>query len=106
MSEQCDGIFDGKDVVGTIEPRLHANAGTDVLDEKQRPSEITDPGELSSSDSGCDSGNSCDCNSSDDGHNRFVDLCETDARRLDDGCGARKLCITEEDDQDGCCGCC
>ena len=60
MSEQCDGIVDGKDVVGTIEPRLHANAGTDVLDEKQRPSEITDPGELSSSDSGCDSGNSCE----------------------------------------------
>ena len=42
--EQYDDIVDGKDVVGTIEPRLHANVGKDVLDGKQRPSEITDPG--------------------------------------------------------------
>ena len=36
--EQYDDIADGKDVVGTIEPRLHANVGTDVLGEKQRHS--------------------------------------------------------------------
>ena len=97
--EQCDGIVDGKDVVGTIESRLHANVDTNVVDEKQRPSEITDPGELSSSDSGCDSGNSCDCSFNDDGHNFVEDTCKADARRLDDGCGARELCMSEEDDQ-------
>ena len=104
--EQHDDIVDRKDVVGTIEPRLHANVGKDVLDEKQRPSEITDPGELSSSDSGCDSGNSCDRSFNDDCHNCVEDTCKADARRLDDGCGARELCISEEDDQrlDG--GCC
>ena len=104
--EQCDGIVDGKDVVGTIESRLHANVGTHVVDEKQRPSEITEPGELSSSDSGCDSGNSCDCSFNDDGHNCVEDTCKGDARRLDAGCGARELCMSEEDDQrlnGGCC---
>ena len=97
--EQCDGIVDGKDVVGTIESRLHANVDTNVVDEKKRQSEITDPGELSSSDSGCDSGNSCDCSFKDDGHNFVEDTCKADARRLDDGCGARELCMSEEDDQ-------
>ena len=97
--EQYDDIVDGKDVVGTIEPRLHANVGKDVLDEKQRPSEITDPGELSSSDSGCDSGNSCDRSFNNDCHNCVENTCKADARRLDDGCGARELCISEEDDQ-------
>ena len=104
--EQCDGIVDGKDVVGTIESQLHANVGTNVVDEKQRPSEITDPDELSSSDSGCDSGNSCDCSFNDDGHNCVEDTCKGDARRLDAGCGARELCMSEEDDQrlnGGCC---
>ena len=47
----------------------------------------------------CDSGNSCDCSLSDDGHNRVEDTCETDARRLDDGCGARELCISGADDE-------
>ena len=104
--EQYDDIADGKDIVGTIEPQLHANVGKDVLDEKQRPSEITDPGELSSSDSGCDSGNGCERSFNDDCHNCVENTCKADARRLDDGCGARKLCISEEDDQrlDG--GCC
>ena len=104
--EQYDDIADGKDIVGTIEPQLHANVGKDVLDEKQRPSEITDPGELSSSDSGCDSGNSCDRSFNDDCHNCVEDTYKADARWLDDGCGARELCISEEDHQrlDG--GCC
>ena len=39
--EQCDDIVGGKDVVGTIEPRLHVNAGTNVVDEKPRQSEIS-----------------------------------------------------------------
>ena len=56
-------------------------------------------GELSGSDSGCDSGNSCDCSFNDDGHNRVEDTCKADARRLDDGCGARELRTSEEDDQ-------
>ena len=56
-------------------------------------------GELSGPDSGCDSGNSCDCSFNDDGHYRVEDTCKADARRLDDGCGARESCISEEDDQ-------
>ena len=75
------------------------NAGTDVLDKKQGHSEITDPGELSSSDSGCDSGNSYDCSFSDDGHNSVEDMCEANSRRLHNGCGASELCISEADDQ-------
>ena len=64
------------------------------------------PGELSSSDSGCDSGNSCDRSFNDDCHNCVEDTCKADARRLDDWCGARELCIREEDDQRLSGGCC
>ena len=82
-SDSHDSGVDNSDLVGN----QHGRHGNKYI------------GELSGSDNGCDSGNSCDCSFNDDGHNRVEDTCKADARRLDDGCGARELCTSEEDDQ-------